>query len=250
MDIWQRCEGERQVRPLRGKLLRMVESQAQVATLQLVDNLAEQALLEELLESSKPPLPEAVEPLHYLLKTPFRYPPLRWGSRFGTVHEPSLFYAAQRLETAMAEAAYYRFVLWNGMATPPPSGRILSEHSTFEARYRVERGIQLQQPPFDQHGALLAHPSDYSVPQRLGAAMRAAGIQAFEYRSARCPDGGSNVALYVPAAFAEKRPRNLTAWLCETTGEYVAFKHAQTPDQPRLFHWEQFLVQGQLPHPA
>ncbi|MCY0725978.1 RES family NAD+ phosphorylase, partial [Klebsiella pneumoniae] len=83
--------------------------------------------------------------LHYLLKTPFRYPPLRWGSRFGSVHEPSLFYAAQRLQTAMAEAAYYRFVLWNGMAVPPPSGRILSEHSTFEARYRVERGIQLQQ---------------------------------------------------------------------------------------------------------
>jgi hypothetical protein len=80
--------------------------------------------------------------------------------------------------------------------------------------------------------------------------MRAVGIEAFEYRSARCPDGGSNVALYVPAAFAEKRPRNLTAWLCETTGEYVAFKHAQTPDQPRLFHREQFLVQGQLPRPA
>ena len=57
MDIWQLCDGERQVRPLRGKLLRMVESQAQVATLQLVDNLAEQTLLEELLESSKPPLP-------------------------------------------------------------------------------------------------------------------------------------------------------------------------------------------------
>ena len=250
MDIWQLCDGERQVRPLRGKLLRMVESQAQVATLQLVDNLAEQTLLEELLESSKPPLPEAAEPLHYLLKTPFRYPPLRWGSRFGSVHEPSLFYAAQRLQTAMAEAAYYRFVLWNGMVVPPPSGRILSEHSTFEARYRVEHGIQLQQSPFAQHDALLAHPSDYSVPQRLGTSMRAAGIQAFEYRSARCPDGGSNVALYVPAAFVEKRPRNLTAWLCETTSEYVAFKHAQTPDQPRLFHWEQFLVQGQLPHPA
>ena len=62
MDIWQQCAGERQVRPLRGKLLRMVESQAQVATSQLVDNLAEQALLEDLLENSKPPLPEAAAP--------------------------------------------------------------------------------------------------------------------------------------------------------------------------------------------
>ncbi|MCC3263614.1 RES family NAD+ phosphorylase, partial [Paenibacillus polymyxa] len=83
-------------------------------------------LLEELIETSKPQLPPSTETLHYLLKTPFRYPPLRWGSRFGRRHEPSLFYAALRLETAMAEAAYYRFVLWEGMASPPPSGRILS----------------------------------------------------------------------------------------------------------------------------
>lgn len=250
MDIWQACSGHQQIRPLRGKLLRMVESQVQVATLQLVDTLAEQALLEEMLEASKPPLPEASERLHYLLKTPFRYPPLRWGSRFGRVHEPSLFYAAQRLETAMAEAAYYRFVLWDGMATPPPSGRIVSEHSTFEARYRVERGVQLQRTPFSDHQQALTHPSDYASTQALGSAMRAAGVQAFEYRSARCGEGGINVALYSPQAFAETRPRNLTPWFCETTAEYVAFKHAQVPGQPRLFRWQQFLVDGHLPHPA
>lgn len=250
MDIWQICSGNEQIRPLRGKLLRMVESQVQVATLQLVDNLAEQALLEDLLESSKPPLPQDAEGLHYLLKTPFRYPPLRWGSRFGRVHEPSLFYAALRLETAMAEAAYYRFVLWSGMAAPPPSGRILSEHSTFEARYRVERGVQLQRPPFSEYLQHLAHPSDYAQTQVLGSAMRASGVQAFEYRSARCSEGGANVALYAPQAFTETRPRNLTPWLCETTAGYVAFKHAQAPDQPRLFSWEQFLVEGRLPQPA
>lgn len=44
--------------------VQVVESQAQVATLQLVDNLAEQAVLEDLLESSKPPLPKASEALH------------------------------------------------------------------------------------------------------------------------------------------------------------------------------------------
>lgn len=63
----------------------MVESQEQVATLQLVDTLEEQALLEELLESSKPPVPADAEPLHYLLKTPFRYPPLRWGRGLAVV---------------------------------------------------------------------------------------------------------------------------------------------------------------------
>jgi hypothetical protein len=250
MDIWQRCNGPQQIRPVRGRLVRLVESQAQVATLQLVDTLAEQALLEQLLEASKPPLPDNSEGLHYLLKTPFRYPPLRWGSRFGRVHEPSLFYGAVRIETAMAEAAYYRFLLWHGMASPPPSGRILSEHNSFEARYQVQCGVQLQRPPFASHQAEICHPSDYSVSQALGNAMREAGVEAFEYRSARCLQGGLNVALYVPAALADKRPRNLLSWLCETTGEYVAFKSAQVLDQPRLFPLQSYLVGGHLPLPA
>lgn len=246
--LWANYE-DTVIAPMRGRLVRLVESQGQVATLQLVDTLEEQALLEELLETSKPRMPPPAEPLHYLLKTPFRYPPLRWGSRFGRRHEPSLFYGALKLETAMAESAFYRFVLWEGMATPPPSGRILSEHASFEARFQVQRGVRLHLPPFREHAAL-TDPQDYSVTQGLGSAMREAGIEAFEYRSARCPQGGINVALFVPSAFTEKRPRNLMPWLCETTAEYVAFKHAQVPDSPRLYRREQYLVNGRLPHPA
>lgn len=250
MNIWQDCDGARQVRPLRGRLLRIVESQEQVATLQLVDNLAEQALLEQLLETSKPPLPDGTEALHYLLKTPFRYPPLRWGSRFGGVHEPSLFYGAARLETAMAETAYYRFLLWSGMLEPPPSGRILSAHASFEVRYQVQRGIQLQLPPFIEYRQLLCDPADYRATQALGRAMREAGVEAFEFQSARCPQQGTNVALFGPQAFAERRPRNVTSWICETTADYVAFKRAQGPDQPRLFRLTAFLVENRLPLPA
>lgn len=246
--LWAKYE-DSVVAPIRGRLVRLVESQGQVATLQLVDTLEEQALLEELLETSKPRMPPPAEPLHYLLKTPFRYPPLRWGSRFGRRHEPSLFYGALKLETAMAESAFYRFVLWEGMATPPPSGRILSEHASFEARFQVQKGVRLHLPPFREHAALL-DPQDYSVTQGLGSAMRESGVEAFEYRSARCPQGGINVALFAPSAFTEKRPRNLTPWLCETTLEYVAFKHAQVPDSPRLYRREHYLVDGRLPHPA
>jgi hypothetical protein len=238
------------IAPIRGRLVRLVESQGQVATLQLVDTLEEQALLEELLETSKPRMPPPAEPLHYLLKTPFRYPPLRWGSRFGRRHEPSLFYGALKLETAMAESAFYRFVLWEGMSEPPPSGRILSEHASFEARFQVQKGVRLQLPPFREHEGELCNPSDYSVCQGLGSAMREAGIEAFEYRSARCQQGGTNVALFAPSAFTEKRPRNLMPWLCETTAEYVAFKHAQVPDSPRLYRREQYLLDGRLPYPA
>lgn len=249
-DIWQACHGPEQLRPLMGNLVRLVESQLQVATLQLVDTLEEQALLESLLEGSKPPLPTGSEGLHYLLKTPFRYPPLRWGSRFGRVHEPALFYGATRIETVMAESAYYRFVLWDGMALPPPSGRIRSEHSSFEARYQATQGLRLQAAPFSRYETVLIHPRDYRATQQLGSAMRAAGIEAFEYRSARCLQQGINVALYTAAAFRERQPRRLTPWLCETTLDYVAFKPVHAPDPPRFFPRTAFLVDGGLPLPA
>jgi hypothetical protein len=58
------------------------------------------------------------------------------------------------------------------------------------------------------------------------------------------------VALFVPQALAEKRPRNLLSWLCETTADYVAFKSAQVPDKPRVFRQAIFLRDGQLPLPA
>ncbi|MNZ63210.1 RES domain protein [compost metagenome] len=248
-ELWERCAGEQAIQPIAGNLMRLVESQEQVATLQLVDSLEEQALLEELIETSKPRLPETAEALHYLLKTPFRYPPLRWGSRFGRRHEPSLFYAALELETAMAESAYYRCVLWEGMVSPPPSGRIVSEHTSFEARFRVQRGIRLQHAPFDEFRARLNDPQDYRVTQELGSIMREIGVEAFEYHSARHAQG-VNVALFAPSALRDRRPRNLVAWLCETTAEYVAFKRAQVPDTPRMFWRAAFLVDGRLPYPA
>lgn len=249
-DIWAACAGEQQVQPLRGTLIRLVESQEQVATQQLVDNLEEQSLLEELLETSKPPLPPHSESLHYLLRTPFRYPPLRWGSRFGSRDQPSLFYGARKLATAMAETAYYRLLFWEGMEVPPPSGRIRSAHTSFEARYSVKRGLRLQSAAFASARAALLDPADYRATQTLGQRMREAGVGAFEYLSARCPEQGLNVGLFTPAAFAEAQPRKQTLWLCETLGDRVSFKCALGPDQPRTFLREQFLHDGRLPRPA
>jgi hypothetical protein len=92
MDIWREAEGERHIQPIAGTLLRMVESQEQIATNRLVDALDKQQLLEELLEGTKPDYRPGTRHLHYLLATPFRYPPLRHGSRFGRRSEPALFY--------------------------------------------------------------------------------------------------------------------------------------------------------------
>ncbi len=120
-----------------------------MATNSLVRTLAEQALLEDLIEASKPKLPGPAIGLHYLLATPFRYPPLPWGSRFGRRFEPSLFYAARTADTVLAESAYYRFVFWSGMAEPP-AAPLDTRHTLFSAAIATSRGLKLQQAPFDE----------------------------------------------------------------------------------------------------
>jgi hypothetical protein len=233
---------------LAGSLQRLVESQEQVATNQLVSSLARQAILEDMLEATKPPLRHGERPLHYLLATPFRYPPLKFGSRFGRRSEPSLFYGAIETRTVLAEAAYYRFVFWHGMVTPPPR-KLDTQHTLFGAKYRTQRGLRLQEPPFAEHEKTLAHPEQYSATQALGTAMREAGVEAFEYRSARDPGRGINVALFTPKALAGRRPAFQDPWLCELTAEHVRF-HAVQGKARYDFPLATFQVNGELPWPA
>lgn len=248
VDIWAEVGDAAPVAPLEGDLVRLVESQEQVATNRLVDTLEEQALLESLLEAAKPALPKAAGGLHYLLATPFRYPPLRHGSRFGGRFEPSLFYGALTTPTVLAESAYYRLVFWHGMAVAP-SSPLTTQHTLFGARWQCTRGLRLHAAPFDRWRELLVDPADYRATQQLGSAMRAAGIEAFEYLSARDPGRGFNVALFGPASLASRRPTFTQAWLAETGASGVRFYGAEERVLQR-FSLEQFLVAGRLPMPA
>lgn len=247
-DLWNTCNLETATRHISGELYRLVESQEQIATMKLVDSLEAQSLLEEMLETVKPPLAPGSDRLHYLLYSPFRYPPLQYGSRYGARHEPSLFYGSLTRETVLAESAYYRFVFWHAMRTAP-SVPIRSEHTLFSARYATTRGLQLQQGHCTEHRAALTHPTDYTTTQVLGRVMREADIKAFEFPSARCPEGGVNVALFTPAAFAARGPLDMQQWLCETTAGNVTFAHAHNRALHR-FPMEMFTVEGILPWPA
>jgi hypothetical protein len=247
-DLWAACGSRAEPVPFSGEILRMVESQEQVGTQRLVGNLGEQDLLESLLERSKPPRPVSTAGLDYLLATPFRYPPLRYGSRFGRRYEPALFYAACARPPLLAEAAYYRFVFWAGMKTPPPR-MLRTQHTVFGARVRARRAYRLDAALFDPYRDELASPSDYSATQALGTALRAAGADGIVYPSVRDPKRGLNVALYTPAAFAEPRPSFREEWFCETSAESVSFRSrggAGVHTLPRA----QFTVDGKLPMPA
>lgn len=247
--IWNKCKGPKHIKPVSGTLFRWVESQEQIATLGYVDTMAEQALLEEMLEEVKPSYPELDPSLHYLLKTPFRYPPLKWGSRFGSIDEPSIFYGASSIETTLAESAYYRFVFWYSMQGDPVKNSIRSEHTLFSAAYNANRGIKLHQSPFNEYTMLLSHPTNYRPSQLLGRAMREAEVEAFEYVSARDPKQGLCIGLFFPSAFTQKQPKESSQWLCELSAKEVACKQVgQT--EVHYFHIESFLIEGELLLPA
>ena len=248
MDIWAACKDVAKPKPLRGELIRVVESQERVATNALVDSLEEQALLEELLETSKPPALKDAARLHYLLSTPFRYPPLKHGSRFGGRHEPSLFYGAKDLSAALAETAYYRFVFWSGMEVPPPSGKLTTEHTVFGALFSVRQGLCLYEAPFIHYEQQLTDPKNYADTQELGQQMRKVGIEAFEYRSARDPDSGINIALYSPSAFSKPAPVWQEPWMCEISEDDVSFYNKGHGTWS--YQKTQFLVDGELPAPS
>jgi len=247
-EIWAACSARAAPVALMGDIFRLVESQEQVATNLLVRTLAEQALLEDLIEASKPAWPGPALGLHYLLATPFRYPPLPWGSRFGRRFEPSLFYAARGPDTVLAEGAYYRFIFWSGMATPP-SAPLDTRHTLFSVTIQTPRGLQLQNPPFDEFVAALTNRRRYDATQALGSAMREAGIEAFEYVSARDPLQGVNVALFTPRALATNKPTVFDEWLCETTAGRVSY-YSRPGGGIREFPRQHFLVDGELPLPA
>lgn len=247
-DIWAACSARAAPTLLDGAVLRLVESQEQVATNSLVRTLAEQALLEDMMERTKPTAPAEARHLHYLLATPFRYPPLTYGSRFGRRSEPSLFYGARTVTALLAEGAYYRYVFWSGMEVAP-TGSLKTRHTVFSATLRTEHGLRLQDPPFNEYASALGNRSSYADTQALGTAMREAGIEGFEFTSARDAGRGINVGLFSAAALASDRPTSITEWLCETRGELVSY-YSREAGELREFPLDQFTVGGSLPSPA
>ncbi|HEX4856717.1 MAG TPA: RES family NAD+ phosphorylase [Limnobacter sp.] len=238
------------LKPIHVLCHRMVESQESVATNEIVDTLEEQALLEELLEQSKPRLPKATSGLHYLLAAPFRYPPLKWGSRFGSFSERGIFYSSLETTTMLHEVAYYRFVLLDGLHTPLPKP-LKSQHTEFMVDLQTNRAVLLNDRKFGAFQMQLRHPSDYSFSQQAGAQMRALNVQAFLFHSARDPDHGINAGVFDPACFTGQEPRGGKEWFCqlESSTEVIHF-YCPSTRQSEKFEASLYRANGILPKPA
>jgi len=249
MDIWKLTHAEQYITTVSDDFFRIVESQQQIATTRIVDSLEEQAILESLLESTKPSLSNKTEHLHYLLSTPFRYPPLKHGSRFGSHFEPSLLYGSKSIETVLIECSYYRFLFWNGMSLPPKSKKFITEHTLFAGRYFSEKGLRLHHSPFDLYSETLRDPGNYLNTQTLGKAMREGEVEAFEYQSARDAKKGINIALYTASALIVNEPLYKSQWICSTTENNVRFV-SRDDSKVYGFNINEFTVNGVLPSAA
>ena len=210
----------------------------------LVDTLEEQALLEQLLDDSKPPVPADCRHLHYLLFTPFRYGTVYpQGSRFRRAGlTPGVFYASLQIETAVAEMAFWR-LLFYGESPETPWPANAAEYTSFAVRFSTGKALDLTRPPLNRDAGRWTDPADYSHCQSLADAARDAGARLLRYQSARAP--GVSVALLSCSAFASREPEEPRRWrihvnaagaraICEFPDQRLAFDREFFARDPRI----------------
>jgi hypothetical protein len=244
-NTWTPAELSSDFRALSGRCWRAVEAQHYVSTLKLTDTKEEQSRLEELIEATKPHVPEECRHLPYLLSTPFRYgAPYPTGSRFRRAGlTAGVFYAAELSRTAIAELTFYRLLFFaESSATPWPVDP--GEYTAFTADFATTRGIDLASGRFDEQRAVWTHPTDYGPTQDLADAARAAGAQVIRYRSARTRDDSFNLALLTCGAFANSEIADRQTWrihlspvgaraICEMPRMHVEFDRSAFSSDPR-----------------
>jgi len=207
--------------PYEAAVWRAVEAQHDVATMPLVDSLEEQRELEQLLERSKPSLPPECRGLHWLLFTPFRYPPLPSGSRFRGPADPGVFYAALQERTACAELGFWR---WRFLMESPALEALATKRQTVFRCAIAGPAVNLTTPPLVARRAQWTDPRDYSICQALARSARDEAVQIIVYESVRDPEHGDAVGVLTAQAFARPGPQEAHTWLLTVNRRCVIWR--------------------------
>lgn len=243
----------RYFRTYKNEVFRIVEGQHFIATRKLVDNDDEQHLLEVIIDKSKPkaPFKNTSGDLHFLLYTPFRYPPLKSGARFHSKIEQSIFYAAEDLKTSMAEVAFHRFLF-----TKHSEGKFKSmsvPYTNFIVNVKSEKALMLNKEPFSTDKEKISDPSSYKYSQKLGSEMRNAGVELFTYFSARAKNG-INVGIFSTEAFASNKPisgkeRHWSVYIDDEVVEFHSTHLLNNKEEIYIFKVADFFFDNQFPFP-
>lgn len=244
--IWTRAALSSELGRFVGPCWRLVEAQHRVSTLKLTDTLAEQALLEDLIEAAKPAPPPECRHLDFLLATPFRYGAIYpHGSRFRRAGLTlGVYYAAEAPRTAVAEMAFYR-LLFFAESPDTPWPRDAAEYTAFSAELATERSLDLTRPPLSADAAIWTDRTDYQGCQAFADVARSVDADVIRYRSVRDPDGGGNLAVLMCRAFARPAPVERQTWrmrlsasgvqaLCEFPRQAVEFPPDAFAADPRI----------------
>ena len=232
-------------RHFKGQCWRVVESQYAISTVPLVDTLAEQERLEQLLDATKPLIPHECRHLHPLLYSPFRYTPKRDGRFRRAGQREGAFYSAEWVETAVAETAFFRVLFY---AEAPeaiiPSG--FAEYTAFAVSIATDRVIDITEHPDPS----LTQLSDYRATTTFADVARMAGATGIRATSVRCPKKGATLTWFSCSVFDRPEPVALQTWhmrlspsgvqaLCESPRIRIEFAPATFTADPRVrdFSW-------------
>jgi hypothetical protein len=124
---------------------------------------------------------------------------------------PGVFYGAERVQTAVAEMAFYRLLFYaESPETPWPSNP--AEYAAFNSPARSAAALDLTLPPLDRDEIFWTDFDSYEACQTLAEQARAGAVDLIRYRSVRDPDRGCAVALLTPAPFITAEPTRYETW--------------------------------------
>lgn len=162
------------------------------------------------------------------------------GSRFRGRFDPAVFYGAEDVKTACAEAGYWRLRFWmdsEGLASQSATMQM----TLFEFHGATQAMLDLTRPPFKTQRKTWIHSSEYTKTQKLAAQARQAGIEMIRSESVRNGPDGRCLTILTAAVFravAEPfrhqmttwslfiQPPNRVVWQWELNGERFQFDYA------------------------
>lgn len=187
----------------------------------LTDTLEEQQVLERLLDEATPVVPAAARKLHWLLFTPFRYPPPQGGSRFRGPNDPGVFYGADAIRTACAELGYWR---WRHLLDTPALAAMPAKPQTVFRAQVATACVDLRKNPFATEREVWTDRDDCAPCQRFAGTAREAGVGVVRYESVFDPVRGGCGAVLTPSSFGRASPIEQQTWMLSVAHDRVVWQ--------------------------